>query len=191
MLDILLGVGLFFPVISWITLGLTWWTFNSTGKSSSSIMFPVVGPLLLTGWVLAAGYSAWFIPLLWLIDPFTWMLPWLLRQFWRISRWTRIETWYGEQKTHSVNLSFYSTGYYVLDQNWKYPHGPYHVTHISEVGQYTVQGDDYDLHSTDGTHRRLCWAAVGSFTLIEHPRAGGSQLPYPLGEWTLSRNESK
>lgn len=188
LLDGLLCLGVFFPVISVVTLGLAWWTHWSTGRNSSAVLIPVIGPVCLTCWVLASGHSAWFIPLVWVADPatmmFLWVTPWLLKDYWRYSRWTCLATYRSNRGNHSVTLSLHFAGNYLLVQNWEPPYGPQGVIQTSEGGQYAQSGDDYELTAHDELLRTLRHNDEKTYELVEHPQ-DSIIVPYPLDGWTL------
>jgi hypothetical protein len=70
----LLVGGLLFPSISAVTLFLAGFTRLQTGRRPSAILIPVVGPTLLSLWVLLTGHHWGWIPAVWLADPATWYL---------------------------------------------------------------------------------------------------------------------
>lgn len=70
----LLVGGLLLPVVSMVTLALAAITRLQTGRRASAVLIPVVGPALLSLWVVLTGHHWGWIPAVWLADPATWYL---------------------------------------------------------------------------------------------------------------------
>lgn len=84
-MDMLLAVGLFFPVIRLLTLALSGRGQRRTGKYSSAVLIPIIGPTLLSLWIQHRGIHRGWIPFVWLDDPGSLslliVLPRLLREW--------------------------------------------------------------------------------------------------------------
>ena len=96
LLTALLIAGLIFPALSLATaIGslLTQWRHK---KHSSPAFVPLIGPVLLTAWVILAHKSPWLIALFWITDLGTVALlaasPRLISEWWKTSTLTRILT---------------------------------------------------------------------------------------------------
>lgn len=66
-----LAVGLIFPLLSWVTYPITIFQWVVKKKRVSPIAVPIVGPILLTVWVILECYPRWTIALVWILDPGT------------------------------------------------------------------------------------------------------------------------
>src|SRR5271167_4592297 len=90
----LLVAGLLFPVLNLFT-GIGWLVHQWRHKKHASpVIVPLIGPILLTCWVVLAEKSLFFIPVVWITDIGTLILftvsPRLIRDWWRVSWFTRI-----------------------------------------------------------------------------------------------------
>jgi hypothetical protein len=167
----LLILGLFFPAISLVTLVLSGISNNQTGKSSSPVIIPLIGPILLTMWVFASGYSLWLIPLVWLCDLGTialiWLFPWLAMELWRTSRFTRNGMLSGEEGNRKVVVTLHRGGHYVLRSSWQ--SGPIErgVSSIGESGRFVKQQGVLEIESHAGRKRRILPDANGAYIVRE------------------------
>ncbi len=191
LLDGLLSLGVFFPVISVVTLELAWWTRWSTGRHSSAVLIPVIGPILLTLWILISRKSSWWIPLAWIADPATLVFlivsPRLWKDYWRYSRWTRIVTLRSQRGGHSVVLSLHIGGHYLLEQDWKsQPVGSLNPLHTGEIGRYESRDGRYELISDGGRSRTLQPTTEANFEVVEHT-ATAMDAECLLDGWILRR----
>ena len=64
----LLAAGRFFPVMGAVTLCLAGVSYPS------AVLIPVIGPVLLTTWLVLAGYHWSWIAVAWVADPASWYL---------------------------------------------------------------------------------------------------------------------
>ena len=62
MRDYLLAIGLVFPLLSWLTWIVTRIESSVKKKRVSSISIPIIGPVLLTSWILLDNQPKWLIP---------------------------------------------------------------------------------------------------------------------------------
>ncbi|QDV29274.1 hypothetical protein Spb1_11540 [Planctopirus ephydatiae] len=153
----LLCFGLFFPVVSFVSLILAAIESRRTGRNCSAILIPFVGPIALTGWILITGRSSWFIPLIWITDLgtilFLWVLPRLITEAWRISRWTLLMRFDATHRQSMATLTLHRHGYYFLRRTWvrTTSFGPLSA---GETGRYLESHDRIVLTSDDGTERR-------------------------------------
>lgn len=151
-MDMLLAVGLFFPVISVLTLALSWWGQRRTGKYSSAVLIPIIGPTMLSLWIEHRGIHRGWIPLVWLGDPGSLslliILPRLLREWWQISSLTEFLRLASDGDQPKIRLSLHRTSRYRLQVCWPPTSSPGPVTQ-SEVGFWSPTTDGYRL-TTDG-----------------------------------------
>lgn len=198
----LLLMGLFFPVVSWVTLPLAWWTSRKTGRHCSAVMIPVIGPICLTLWLLVAKHSVWLIPLVWILDPatalFLWVFLWKVPCDWIHERRTCIARFQGKRGRHAVKLSLYEDGSYTLEHDWRLSLRELGVTSSREIGHFSKLGDEFELVSPDKPVRILRGTADKDFELIEKVEATRIEicplngfLLQPLLSWKLRNTEMK
>lgn len=186
----LLISGLLFPALSWITFAAAVPTRWSTGRHASPIFIPLVGPVLLTCWVLLFRGSWWLIPTVWIADvgtlAFAIVIPRLFREWWEVSSFTRILTLRGGRGIRTVVLTFHSTGHYLLQQSWNRGPGELGIVGLSETGTFSQNSEQFDLRAHHGLQRQLQPQGDGRFVVQEHPPLADDLLEHALDGWTLS-----
>jgi hypothetical protein len=188
---ILLVFCLIFPTISWLTLVLSWWTKRRTKRNCSAVLVPYVGPVLLTCWVVQTQRSMWLIPVVWLLDAgtliFSLVLPRLVAEWWRVSSFTRILVLRGLHEGAKATLSFHSSGYYLLQKEWKLDSRPVaHPIDLSVVGKYETTENGYCL--CEPLHSLVRKTNAEEYCVEEeHPTP--EALDASLHGWTLQRKK--
>lgn len=185
----LLTAGLLFPALSVVTCIASAATGRSGGRHASPVCIPLIGPVLLTQWILSSGHPSWAIPLVWLLDPGTVLLvlvlPRLIREGWRISVFTRVLTLRGAHGLQSVVLTLQRGGWYRLRKSWRRPPGECGIVELSEAGCYTDGGTQLILESENGRQRRLLRTPDGAFVVQETQDPNVDGDPSALHEWRL------
>lgn len=189
----LLGCGLFFPALSLLTVfasAVTWWR---SGRHASAVLIPFVGPVLLTCWLLLRGYSAWFIPLVWLLDMGTVMflavLPWLIREWWQTSVFTRIMILRGTQGIQRAVITIHHGGHYLLRKSWDRPSSEPGIVGLGEPGSFVADGETLTLVSDHGLRRRLRRVTRDAFDVEELEEDRPELRDYSLRGWRLECRE--
>lgn len=178
---ILLILGLLFPLISWLTLACSWWAARRSGGHSSAVLVPFVGPLVLTWWLWQQGAGGWVLALPWVLDigtvVFLPMLPPLVAEAWRTSRFTRVQALTGSQGVAQVHISLHSGGHYLLKKRWTRAPGEPGTIALSEPGTY-VQGatGSLELRSHAGKVRRLALDTDHGYQVYDPGDAGDRSL---------------
>ncbi|MBB6559999.1 hypothetical protein HNP48_002671 [Acidovorax soli] len=178
---LLLILGLLFPLISWLTLAGSWWTARRSGGHSSPVLVPFVGPLVLTWWLWQQGARGWTFALPWVLDigtvMFLYVLPRLVAEEWRTSRFTRVLALTGSQGVAQVRISLHSGGHYLLKKRWNRAPGELGTIALSEPGTY-VQGaaGSLELRSHAGKVRRLALDADHGYLVSDPGDAGDRSL---------------
>lgn len=156
--------GLFFPVISWITLALSIF-FARAGRSTSGVYIPLIGPVLLSVWLVRAGEPNWMLLLPWILDIGTVFFfaaaPGLIREYWQTSRFTRTFKLAGTQGDQTVEISFHQGGRYFLTKRWNRSMGETAVIAMSEPGTYSQGEILLNLCSLAGRTRHLALEGSG------------------------------
>ncbi len=185
----LLVVGLFFPVVAWLSgLGAAWVAWREE-RNCSAIFIPYVGPILLTCWILLEHRSWWLIPAAWLLDPatvaFTYVLPRLVGEYWVTSSFTRIMTLNGVNGRAAAVLTLHSTGHYLLQKSWTLAGGETGMVSLGEVGRFSRNDSGYELVAKSGLRRRLVRDADHTFLVEEDLKTGPKCNDHSIGGWLL------
>lgn len=163
-------------------------------KHSSPVFVPLVGPILLTIWVILAGKPFWFIAVVWVADigtlAFFAVSPKLLIDYWRTSPFTKILTLTGSRENQTATVTLHSTGYYLLKKSWKRRTGEAGIVELAEPGTFTQTGDCYELISYTGLHRILRKRGTDAFLVEEEASENEGFRNYSLNQWML-RNDQK
>ncbi len=151
--------GLLFPLISWITLAICAFAGDRTGRSTSGVFIPFVGPVLLSVWLIRSSEPKWMLVLPWIFDIgtlfFLAALPRILEEVWQTSSFTRLFKLSGEDGNQSVEITFHRGGHYVLRKRWTGSKGEMGVLSLGEPGGYTSQEDALILRSHSGRQRQV------------------------------------
>ena len=189
---VLLGLGLFFPVMSFVTLILAAIESRRTGRNCSAILIPFVGPISLTGWALITGRSSWFIPLVWITDPgtilFLWVLPRLITEACQISRWTRLQRFEATHRQASATLTLHRHGYYLLKCSWVRTGREPGIIALSETGRFFESHNQIVLTSHDGTERRQLHCSEDGIWIMHEASEAQSQEDYSLDGWRFQQH---
>ncbi len=187
-MTLLIG-GLLFPTLSLLSciasLAIRW----RHDRYASPVFIPLVGPVLLTCWVLIAGHSRWLIPAVWLLDlgtiAFLAALPRLAVEWWQISEFTRLLTLRGSHGIEKAMLTLHRGGHYYLRKNWDRSQGELGIVDLGETGTFIDDGDAIILESHYGLTRRLQRIEPNTFD-VEEPDDNRPELQfYSIHEWRL------
>ena len=182
--------GTIFPALSLFTGAASLAARRKGGRHVSPVFVPLVGPILLTWWIVRTRLPLWLIPLAWLADIGTValaaMLPRLAAEWWRVSAFTRVFTLLGSRDGQSATLSIHATGHYLLRKTWKRAAGETGITRLGEPGTWALAGEDYVLTSHLGLRRVLRRTAEGEFRVVEEPPLPAEQAAYALAGWRLT-----
>lgn len=132
----LLVGGLIFPALSLFSWLIACVDRLVHKRNSSAIFIPIIGPVLLTCWVVLADEPIWWALVFWLTDlgtlAFLAVSPQLLRDWWRTSSFTRVLTLHGSHENQAAVISLHSTGHYLLRKSWSRPLGQAGVVGLGE-----------------------------------------------------------
>lgn len=185
----LLVSGLVFPTLSALTCVASFVTQWKYGRYASPVIVPVVGPVFLTCWVLIAGHSLWFVPLVWLLDigtiVFLAVLPRFVREWWRFSIFTQVMTLRGSHGIEVANLTFHRGGHYCLEKSWNRAKGDLGVVGLWETGTFTDNGNVLAMKSDHGLSRVLQRIDHGAFAVSEPDKCRPDLQNYSLHAWRL------
>ncbi len=187
---ILLVAGLFFPVISWVTVVLSVFSRWKSDRHASPIFIPLIGPLLLTCWIFGENYSYWLIPVVWMSDigtvAFIAVLPWLIGEYWNTSRFTCLMTLRGATGIEKAVITLHSTGHYHLEKSWDRAQNESGISSLGESGKFTRDGNDLELQAHDGLRRRLVYTDAATYRVEEYGETQDDSKAQSLQGWHLS-----
>lgn len=179
-------LGLLFLLIGWFSFIASTANRFTTGKSSSGVYIPFIGPIFIDMWLRSVGAQSWTMILPWVMDfgtlQFFWIMPRLVSEMWRYSRWTRLFLLSGLHENQTVHLSFHAGGHYVLKKNWQRPAGEPGIVSLGEPGTFIRDGNGWILTSYMGcarqiTHEKDYWYVVDQ----ESPQE------YRIDGWLLNK----
>jgi hypothetical protein len=184
---LLFGLALFFPTISWLCAIAVWADRRSKNKHFSPVYVPLIGPILMTTWILLQGVPRWTIPLAWALDigtmAFFRCVPWLWRDYWNTSRWNRTIELAGETANVSATVSIHKTGHYHLEKHWKRPKGECGIVSHSEVGLVENLPDGFTL--TMGGRKRFLRRTSERVYTAEEVNDGTISSDSSIDSWQL------
>ena len=190
MKNALLILGLVFPMLGWLTLVAGAIQFRATGKGSSGVYIPFIGPALIDIWLLQIGAPAWSLILPWFGDIgtlfFLWVLPKMVVDEWRYSRFTRTTLFVGSRGNQNVEISLHKGGRYVLKKRWRRSSDECGITALGEPGTFEQVGDEFTLISHMGWTRIIRRQAHG-FSVADKE----AEENYRLDGWTLQNADSE
>jgi len=159
-------------------------------KHSSPAFIPLIGPVLLTGWIISAHEPLWIIAAAWVADigtlAFLAASPKLFKDWWRTSSFTRILALNGNKGNQSAIITFHSTGHYLLKKSWIRPPGQAGIVELGEPGTFTQLGDRYELISDVGLRRLLQKTEGGAYHVEKEDLPKVELRDYSLSGWVLS-----
>jgi hypothetical protein len=188
---IFLVVGLLFPVISVLT-GIAslidrWWH----KKHSSPVFIPLIGPAFLTAWVVLSQYPSWLIPVVWVGDigtmAFLAISPKLISEWWDTCSYTRILNLHGTNQNQSAQLSFHSTGRYLLRKKWQRPPDELGIVSLGELGSFKQTQDIMEMKADQGWSRQITPVSEGRFRVREDDEVAKEHRDYSVADWLLEQ----
>ena len=143
-MDPLFIIGCIFPTIGWITFitsSLYQWT---TGKYSSAVFIPIIGPAVLNIWSLGEGHEWWAYLLPWALDistiAFFLALPALIKDEFNYSRYNNQLTLESTNGIQLVKLMLQKNNTYICHFTWKRNKSDLGIIATTDRGEY----DQYD-----------------------------------------------
>lgn len=184
-----IALGLIFPVISLLTgmaSRITQWRHK---KNSSPLFVPFVGPLCLSGVIVAQDKLLWLIPIVWIADlgtvAFLCATPRLIAEWWTVSRFTQIRRLQGHNGNQMAVLTLHSTGQYLLKKTWQRLPGELGILALGEPGTFTPTKDGYRLVAHHGLRRTLRDEGSGTYVVEEEDVSQAAQPNHSLDHWHL------
>jgi hypothetical protein len=121
MVYLLLIFGLIFPVISLLSLIIASAT-STKDKNVSGVYIPIIGPFLLSTFIILKGASYWWLFAAWLGDTGTVLFliaaPAIFKDMLSHSSYTRLAQYEGQRENISITLSFHKGQHYIVKQRY-------------------------------------------------------------------------
>ena len=183
-----LSIGFLFTIMNWfffisVQVEKIFWK-----KDVSGLTIPIIGPVLINTSIVALDKPIWLLPIPWIADVgtliFLIIAPSLTRQWWTISRFTKLFTLSGASENQKVSISFHSSGNYVLMKEWE--RGDTEgITGLGDGGQFEISEGLITIKSHLGFVRHLkCTDGVNyEVEDLESPD------DYQLGGWSLIKKD--
>jgi hypothetical protein len=166
--------------------------FLATGWQRSAVYIPLLGPALLTSWIVLDGRpSLWLIPTVWIGDlgtiVFLLHLPSMMREWWQTSRFTLVLKLRGENGIESVTLTLHSGGHYLLRKRWARQKDELGILELGEPGTFIQLGNDYELTVHFGLRRvvRLIEEKQGEKSYLVNEEPSPAPEECSLNGWML------
>jgi hypothetical protein len=191
-----LVLGLIFPIISLLSgIGCltSWWKRNY--QDHPPIFIPIIGPVLLTFWILHSNKPLWLIPIVWICDvgtiAFIIAIPRLISDWWNTCSFTSILNLHSSSGIQTVILSFHSTGHYLLQKKWNRPAGETGVIELGEVGSFTRTGEIIEMKSIHGWSRQILFTKDGHYHVNEKNSITNIHPDYSIDNWIFEAHDKK
>jgi hypothetical protein len=188
---VFLVAGLLFPLISLLTGIAALIDRWKRKKNSSPVFIPFLGPALLTTWVVLSHYPWWLIPVVWVSDigtvGFLILSPKLISQWWDTCSHTRIISLHGASGNRSAQLSFHSTGRYLLRKQWQRPPNECGIVSLGELGVFTQTPEAFEMKADQGWGRRVVAVSEGCFQVQEDVEVAEEHADYSVFGWVFEQ----
>jgi len=156
---VLVVFGVFIQLVSALTGLICWRRGKGWTEGPSPFIAPMIGPLFLTHAIILNAWPLWLIPVAWLTDLGTlvllWFLPALIKEEWKVSRFTRVLRLSGSEGNAHAVLTFHTSGKYLLQKRWARPKGEEGIIGMGELGTYTEAEDGFTLISNEHVDRSV------------------------------------
>lgn len=187
--DLLLIAGLIFPVVSLLSgIGSLVYQWRHK-KHSSPVFIPLIGPVLLTSWVISTHKPLWIIAMVWVADigtlAFLAASPQLLRDWWHTCSFTRVLALNGSTDNQSAIITLHSTGHYLLKKSWTRPPGQTGIVGLGEPGTFTQLDDRYELVSHVGLRRVIQKTDERAYRVEQEELPKEELRDHSLSGWVL------
>lgn len=156
-MTLLIAIGILFPCLSWVTLGLSFYEKRFHKRNASPIFIPFIGPLALNIAVILKGESILWLPLPWLLDvgtlAFLYITPNLVKDIWNTAAFNCVALYEGIFESKSAELSLFKNGGYVLKITMSTTAAS--VFKVNDLGTYKKHAEEILLISHLKKTRRL------------------------------------
>ena len=186
---IIIAIGLTFPLLSLFTCLASLITKLRYNRQSSPVFIPFIGPILLSGAIIANHKPLWLIPVVWISDIGTLAilcaLPRLIAEWWAVSGFTQVLGLSGKSGNQAAIVTLHSSGQYLLKKKWQRAPGEPGVVSLSEPGTFTKTEHGYSLVAHHGLRRTIRDDGDGTFTVQEDALDNEAPHNYSLNHWKM------
>ena len=164
-----IGSGLF--VFNWLMTLMAAWESRRAKRHSSPVWIPFIGPLCLSFALVMRGSPLWAAPLPWILDigtmAFICVIPRLVLDAWRTSRFTCLAALDGSNEKKTVRLTLHRNGHYLLQMTSRHPDRELGVYDVGEPGTYERVDGTVVLKAHCGATRTLSSLPNGHYAVAE------------------------
>jgi hypothetical protein len=189
---VFLITGLLFPLISLLTGIAALMDRWKRKKNSSPVFIPFIGPVLLTTWVVLSHYPWWVIPIVWMGDigtvGFLMLSPKIISEWWDTCSYTRVLSLHGAKDNQTAQLSFHSTGRYLMRKQWLRPPKECGIVSLGEPGGFTQMEEAFEMKADQGWQRRLTAVSEGRFQVTEDEEVDQEHPSYSIAGWVFEQD---
>ena len=158
--NIVLIIGCIFPALSWITFIGSFRSDKVTGKHSSPIFIPIIGPVLINLWSLELAQPLWVYIVPWILDigtlSFAYILPSLFKETWQFSKFTKLMAVVSQRDNQTVKLSLQKNNSYIIRYSWSREDGELGILAMNDFGSFEkIEENKFLLTSHTGKARLL------------------------------------
>jgi len=137
----LFAVGSLWPLLSYLTLAVSFYQAKVNKKNVSPVVIPLLGPLLIDAALLMRHAPPYWLALPWVLDPGTWFaLPPLIKAFWSDSVFNRLALYEAPGAPRSVALTLQKDKEYLLNFRWTRSPGELGLLQVNDLGTYRLEG---------------------------------------------------
>jgi hypothetical protein len=181
--------GLLFPVISFLSI-IASVSCSTREHCVSPVVIPLIGPLLLSSWVIVGYHPSWWIPIIWICDLGTAIFlitaPSIIREWWATSKYMLVMELHGDSGIESVVMRLHQNGRYSIYKTWVLEKNQEGTCGLGEPGTYTMEDEVITLVSHLGMKRILTPSEESTFTVEEQTPERTDLERYSLQGWRLT-----
>lgn len=159
-MELLFIIGCFFPLIGWVSFVISSLYEWRTGRNSSAVLIPFIGPVFLNFWSLNEGHDWWAYFLPWVLDistvSFLVVLPELVEHELNYSKYNNKFTLKSSKGIKTVKLMLQKNNSYVCHFEWRREKNEFGILYTNDFGEYELyEGQFIRLISQTGKVRIL------------------------------------
>jgi hypothetical protein len=178
--NIVLIIGCIFPALSWITFVGSFISEKVTGKHSSPVFIPIIGPVLINLWSLELSQPLWAYILPWILDlgtlSFAYILPGLFKETWQFSKFTKLMTVVSQLDNQTVKLSLQKNNSYIIRYSWSREEGELGILATNDFGTFEKVEDSKFLLTSHTDKIRILEKINDEYHCIDKESEGDLNL---------------
>jgi hypothetical protein len=188
--DLLLPLGLVCPVLSWLSVMTGFLATKSAGRGISPVFVPIIGPVLLTAFIIVKEHPHWLIPVSWTLDigtmAFFVVFPALVWDWWTHSKFTQLVSMQGRSGIEQVHLTLHKRERYCLNKVWNRNRHDLGIVGLGESGRFSSTDDGILLIASFGLRRHLKRTGPTTYLVQEQEDQTSDTRNYSIDGWSLT-----